>query len=114
MASFLLLGLTALFSLAGCSLLALNQKKHVATVFGRGSHPPLGSGTPAMGWILLGVAMIPSMLGDRPGFAILYWLLSIGGSALIVVLLLAFRPGWLKFAALPILSRRWIDDRHGE
>lgn len=114
MISNLLFGLAALFSLIGCTLLALSQKKHVTTVFGREEHPPLGRATPAIGWTLLIAALIPSLLGDQAGFAVLYWLLSIAGSALIIVLLLAFKPGWLKLAAWPILSRRSVGNRFGE
>ena len=101
MASPLLLGIATLLSFAGCTLLGLSQQKHIATVFGRGALPPLGNATAVVGWTLLGAALIPALLGDRPGFAVLFWLLSMGGSALLVVLLLAFRPRWLKGARLP-------------
>ncbi len=114
MGSLLLLGVSALLALAGCTLLALNQKQHVATVLGRGAQPPLGKATPATGWLLLALALIPSMLGDRPGFAVLYWLLAIFGSALTVVMLIAFKPGWLKNAVVPLVSKPEMKSRSVE
>jgi len=104
MVSILLLGLAALINLTGCILLALSQKKHAATVFGRGAKPLQGRATRFVGWTLLVIALLLSLLGDRPGFAVLYWLMSVTGSAMVVVLLLALKPEWLSRAA-------HIDDR---
>lgn len=96
MASFLLLCLGSLIAFAACALLALSQRKHVVTVFGRNGQPPLGRATRPVGWTLLVAALGPCLLGELRGFAVLFWLFAILCAAQAVALLIAFKPSWLK------------------
>lgn len=94
--SFLLLGLASAMMFVACSILALSQTKHVVTVLGRGGQYTFGKSVRLVGWGLLAAALVPCLLVEPSGFAILFWLLCGFSAAFAVAMLLAFSPSWLQ------------------
>lgn len=94
--SFLLLLLSIGLALLGCGYLALSQPKHSKAVSGADANPAFRKLSRLAGWLLIAASFIPCLMRDGWGFGILTWSLVLPGAALIISLLLAYRPECLR------------------
>lgn len=94
--SNMLIALSALLSLLGCSCLALSQEKHALTILGHGAKLPsaLACRRWAFGFLLL--SLVCQLLGSAGDFVLVLYPMFLGASALVAVLVIAFSPGWLR------------------
>ncbi|BAZ93543.1 uncharacterized protein FOKN1_1144 [Thiohalobacter thiocyanaticus] len=53
----------------------------------------------AAGAALLGTALVLALLRDGPAFGALLWAIAISFTAMAVVFILAWQPGWLRWLA---------------
>lgn len=83
-------------ALLGCAYLALSQDKHRRSVLARGAKPPAVSTMRLFGWVLVMASLMLCVAGDGAGFAALLWPLIVGGAAVVIAIVLAYRPIWLR------------------
>jgi amino acid transporter len=83
------LALALAFALAGSSVLMLSQSRNWRKVTGRIDSAPSRA---RLGWLLVGLAFVPSAWRDGIGFALLVWPLIFAVAAFGVAIIVAFRP----------------------
>jgi hypothetical protein len=94
MSEALWLALAAMLSLAGMTWLALAMEVHWGPVM----HRPAEAATATrrllrtLSAVALLLALLACLMADRPSMAVLVWVLLLVGSAVTVVMLLAYRP----------------------
>lgn len=103
MSEALWLAAAGALSLAGMASLALAMDVH----WGQVMHRPAEAARPTrralrtIGAIALPLALLVCLRADRPSMAVLVWLMLLAASALLVALLLAHWPGWLRKVPTP-------------
>jgi type III secretory pathway component EscU len=101
----LLIILSALLSLLGCSCLALSQEKHALAILGKGAQLPAASACRRWAFACLLLALVFQLLGSTGDFVIVLYPMFLGVGALIAALAIAFSPDWLRpLRVLPGLS----------
>jgi hypothetical protein len=91
------LALALAFALAGSSVLMLSQSRNWRKVTGRVDSAPSRA---RLGWLLVGLAFVPTAWHDGIGFALLLWPLMFAAAAFCVAIVLAFRPRVFRRLAL--------------
>lgn len=97
----LVLGLLLGFS--GFSALALSLDRHHRAAFRTPVPKRRVGGLRAAGWAGLALSFAAAVAAGGWDFGPVQWVGSLTGSALLVVALMAYRPGWLRTAALAAL-----------
>lgn len=97
----LVLGLLLGFS--GFSALALSLDRHHRAAFRTPVPKRRVGGLRAAGWAGLALSFAAAVAAGGWDFGPVQWVGSLTGSALLVVALMAYRPGWLRAAALAAL-----------
>ena len=97
----LVLGLLLGFS--GFSALALSLDRHHRAAFRTPVPKQRVGGLRAAGWAGLALSFAAAVAAGGWDFGPVQWVGSLTGSALLVVALMAYRPGWLRTAALAAL-----------
>ena len=88
-----------LASFASMGWLALSMPVHAAQAWGRA---PESSMSRVLRWLGIGgivVALLLCLRADHATMAVLVWLMTLTGAALMVAFLLATRAGWLRWLA---------------
>ncbi|WP_425408162.1 DUF3325 domain-containing protein [Hyphococcus sp.] len=83
-------------ALLGCGYIALSQSKHSKAVLNTNANPALRIFTRLLGWSFIAASFVPCVIRDGWGFAVLTWSLVVPSAAMIISLLLAYRPAWLR------------------
>ncbi|MCU0760085.1 MAG: DUF3325 domain-containing protein [Steroidobacteraceae bacterium] len=78
----------------GTALLALSQQRHWNAVMGTGSKP--GNLPQRLGWLLISVSLVLTILRDGGSFGALSWPLQAGFGALLTSGALTWMPGVMK------------------
>ena len=102
----LLLAAAVALAVCGVGWLALAMDTHWQQV--RDDAPATGGATTALRWfgsLALFASLLLCLRADHPTMAPLVWLMSIAGAAVLVALMLAWRPRWLA----PLV--RWLPTR---
>lgn len=86
----------------GFALLALSQQRHWCRV--AATDPPHSGNwiRRLTGAVLLAISLVLALLRDGPSFGALLWATAISVAALVVTLMLGWRPRWLR----PLAIRR--------
>ena len=95
MAFALLFGIASLVALYGTIALALSLERNWALVEARPLPRGRRKALRLAGWSALAVALAALIWADGASFAVLSWLLVLATSAILVALVLAYRPGLL-------------------
>ncbi|MFT6437650.1 MAG: hypothetical protein ACJAVI_005726 [Candidatus Azotimanducaceae bacterium] len=97
--------LNFILPLLSCMCLAVSQKKYAKEVFGRGAQFPEPLICRQWAWAFLVLSLLVVLQSDQLDFVIILWPMLFGVDALIVALVIAFRPRWLRILrVLPGLS----------
>ncbi|WP_454256596.1 DUF3325 domain-containing protein [Pseudomonas sp. Marseille-Q8238] len=105
------LSLGLALSYAGMAGLSLGMNRHAAQVWPKKKLTPFGQrGLRLGGWLLLALALLPCLWTWGVSVGIVAWIGLIGAGALLLVLLLAYRPrpaaalaGLSALVSLPLL-----------
>lgn len=92
-------------SFAGLTSLCLSMGRHHAAAFRIKPNRRAVLALRIVGWAGILLAFIASGLGEGWNFGPVQWIGSLSCAALLVVLLMTYRPGWLRpmaIAALPL------------
>lgn len=92
----MLLFMSALLPFLSCICLALGQKKYAKEIFGRSAQLPKSVICKRWAWGFLWLSLLCSLLSERVDFVIVLWPMLFGIDALVVALLITFRPEWLR------------------
>ena len=95
--------LDLLLGFSGFSALALSLDRHHRAAFRTPVPKRRVSGLRAAGWAGLALSFAAAVAAGGWDFGPVQWVGSLTGSALLVVALMAYRPGWLRAAALAAL-----------
>jgi hypothetical protein len=102
----MLILLSALLSLLGCCCLALGQEKHALTILGRGVQLPQAVACRRWAYSFLLFALLCQWLSCGGDFVLILYPMFVGVGALVVALVIAFRPASLRaLRVLPGLGR---------
>ncbi|GBU18684.1 MULTISPECIES: DUF3325 domain-containing protein [Methylobacterium] len=87
----------------GLALMALSLDRHHRDVFG--ARVPAGRALPLRlgGWIAILGSLAAAMLVEGANFGPIQWIGALTGAGLAVVLILSYRPAWLRFAVFASL-----------
>lgn len=89
--------LTAIgLALLGCGYLALSQPKHSKAILNTNANPAFHNFARLLGWLFVAAGFISCVIRDGWGFAVLTWSLAVPSAAMMIALLLAYRPEWLR------------------
>ena len=99
-----LLALNLGLSFAALTALCLCLDRHHAEVFGRRAGRARRIGLRFAGWAGLALSLCVAGLGEGWGFGTVQWIGAVTGAGLALVLLLSYRPGWVRPAAIVLLS----------
>lgn len=95
--------LSLLLSFAGFAALALSLDRHHRAAFPVPRPRRRIGSLRAAGWCGLGLSFAAAVAAAGWSFGPVQWIGSLTGSALAVVVLIAYRPAWLRNAALSAL-----------
>lgn len=96
MISILLLLAAIGLALLGCGYLALSQPKHSKAVLNVDANSASHNFARLLGWTFIAASIVPCVIRDGWGFAVLTWSLVVPSAAMIISLLLAYRPELLR------------------
>jgi hypothetical protein len=97
------LALCLLLGFSAFSALALSLDRHHRAAFRTPVPERRASGLRAAGWAGLALSFAAAVAAGGWNFGPVQWIGSLTGSALLVVALTAYQPGWLRIAALAAL-----------
>ncbi len=94
--SALMLFVAMCLALLGCGYLALSQAKHRKIVMMPAADRPITNVARSLGWVFIAASVLPCVMRDGFGFAALLWPLIVATAALVIALVLAYRPRILR------------------
>jgi hypothetical protein len=92
-----LLAVSFACAFCGMSWLALAMEVHWSQVRGATRRPTASCRLRVAGAAALVVSLVVCLIADHPSMASLVWVMMASASALIVAMLLAYRPRWLSW-----------------
>ena len=95
--------LSLLLGFSGFSALALSLDRHHRAAFHSSVPRRRVGGLRAAGWAGLALSFAAAVAAGGWNFGPVQWIGSLTGSALLVVAVMAYQPGWLRAAALAAL-----------
>lgn len=94
-----LLGAALLACVAGMGWLALAMPVHAQQVWGRAVAPATVRMLRILGAIGLLASLVLCLMADHASMAVLVWVMTLAGSALLVAFVLSWRARWLRALA---------------
>lgn len=97
--------LAALLCYAGLTALCLSMDRHHADLFGHKPTPRRRLGLKLLGWLSLGLSLWAAVVAAGWGLGVVQWFAELMLSALLLVLLMPYRPRLvLSLAGLSLLA----------
>lgn len=100
-----LLSAALLACIAGMGWLALSMQAHALQVWGTVPSPATTRVLRTLGTLGLAVALSLCLMADHVSMAVLVWVMTLTGSALLIAFSLAWRASWLQMLAPWVRAR---------